>query len=157
MLGAGWFRCLTGTGSLCPSPPTHPCTRLYHVCVFQLLSRDTGICSCNCTSCLRGPERTTESLAAAALHLWSLVWGHKLQCESVAVSTSCKQGHLITQPQEQQGRRPPSQWADGSIAQAHSSWMCSKFPTQLRASSIPCLLWPQIHKITILSGTKLQE
>lgn len=109
ILGTGWFRCLTGTGSLCPSPPTHPCTRLYKVCVFQLLSRDTGICSCNCTSWLMWPEGTTESLAAAALHLWSLVWGHKLQCVSVAVPISCKQGHLIIQPQQHQGRRPLSE------------------------------------------------
>lgn len=88
--GAGCRRCWTGTGSSSLPPPTCYCTSLNNFYWFQLLSRDTGIRSCNCTSWLMWPEGRAGSLAAAALHLRSLGWGQEQQSVSVAVSAACK-------------------------------------------------------------------
>lgn len=66
-----------------------------------------------------------------------------------------KQGHLIIQSVSIRTGDPlqnkqMAQWL------RHSFWICM-FPKQFEASYIPCLLWLQIHKITILSNRKLQE
>lgn len=104
------------------------------------------------------PEGTSEALAAAALHLWSLVWGEKLQCVSHAVSTASKarsSDHTVSTVlgQESPFRKKQMAWWLRHTA----SEFAASFPTQFGDSYVPHLFWPQIHKITILSIRKLQE